>query len=290
MRMRQFSLYSAALLMLASCAAAPLRPTSQANSFAQDPAPPATMQFLYGSGEAAALSRQAYAAFTAFAVKQASVPPNSRQSVVLAPAADLAHPAFTTCGGKPPAVVLDTDETAVLNLGFEADQAATGSAFDPQRWSLWERTGDEAIIAVPGAREAVEDLRAHGITVVFNSNRTSMNADHTKRQLDRLGFGPVSHGETLFLAGDDTTGANKDERRQVIAERYCVLAMAGDQLGDFSDRFNEIANPAVRRAATGGAGVAGLWGRGWFILPNPVYGPGIKGDMADVFPADRRWP
>ena len=33
----------------------------------------------------------------------------------------------------------------------------------------------------------------------------------------------------------------------------------------------------------------GLWGRGWFVLPNPVYGSGLGSGWDDTFPADRRW-
>ena len=58
----------------------------------------------------------------------------------------------------------------------------------------------------------------------------------------------------------------------MIAARYCVIAMGGDQLGDFSDLFNTIKSPAERRAATLDGPIAALWGQGWFVLPNPVYG------------------
>jgi predicted secreted acid phosphatase len=67
--------------------------------------------------------------------------------------------------------------------------------------------------------------------------------------------------------------------------------MAGDQLGDFSDLFNAraLTVPERRRLATSGA-VANLWGNGWFMLANPVYGSGLRGTIDDIFPADRRWP
>ncbi len=32
-----------------------------------------------------------------------------------------------------------------------------------------------------------------------------------------------------------------------------------------------------------------MWGNGWFILPNPVYGPSIAGTLDEVFPADSYW-
>ena len=33
----------------------------------------------------------------------------------------------------------------------------------------------------------------------------------------------------------------------------------------------------------------GRWGHDWIILPNPVYGTGLKGNLDQVFPADKRW-
>ena len=32
-----------------------------------------------------------------------------------------------------------------------------------------------------------------------------------------------------------------------------------------------------------------LWGRGWFMLPNPVYGTGLGAGWDESFPPDRRW-
>ena len=69
-----------------------------------------------------------------------------------------------------------------------------------------------------------------------------------------------------------------------------MIAMAGDQLGDFSDLFNaDGLGVRPRREAAGSGAFARLWGNGWFMLSNPVYGPSIRGNFDDVFPADRRW-
>ncbi len=54
----------------------------------------------------------------------------------------------------------------------------------------------------------------------------------------------------MFLSGDDAMGSKKDGRRATIAAKYCVLAMGGDQLGDFSDLFNAGLAPCPRRDAT----------------------------------------
>ena len=76
----------------------------------------------------------------------------------------------------------------------------------------------------------------------------------------------------------------------MISENYCVIALVGDQLGDIADPFNDKAlSVAERRAMTEAPAVASLWGNGWFVLPNPVYGPSIRGGFDDVFPPATQW-
>ncbi len=288
--MRAFMLTGIAAALCACATTSPQVAAPQTGASPTPAPPPATMQYLYGSGEALALSRQAYSALTTFVAERARAGSGeSRRGVVLSTDATLAAPRFADCAGKPPAVVLEGDETVVLNLGFEADQASRGGVYDAARWSRWEQTGGDAVAPVPGAADAIRAVRALGVAVVFNSNRSAANAPYTERMLNGLGLGPAKHGTTLFLAGDDATGSRKDTRRRAIASRYCVIAMGGDQLGDFSDLFNVIESPTERRAAADRSPLAALWGNGWFMLPNPVYGPGLKGDMDAVFPRGKRW-
>ena len=253
-------------------------------------APPG-MQYLYGSGEAAALSMQAYQALWNYLKVEIGYRRDKSQirSVVLAPGSTLDNPRFETCGKRPLAVVLDVDETALLNLGYEYDEATRGGAYDAARWSRWEQTGAEKVAAVPGAAEALAAARREGFTVIFNSNRSAASAAQTAAALDHAGLGPAALFDTLWLRGEGEP-SGKDARRQKIAQRYCVVAMAGDQLGDFSDLFNTPDAPvAARRNSVGGTLLAPLWGAGWFMLPNPVYGTGLKGAADEIFPPDARW-
>src|SRR5690348_1408618 len=124
------------------------------------------------------------------------------------------------CGDKPQAVVFDVDETIPLNLGFEFDDAAhPGRAYDERRWQRWERMGVDAVAAVPGSLDAVKLLRSAGVTVIFNSNRDAETAAFTEAALDHAGFGPVKHGDTLWLKGDLGSGSGKDSRRAAIAAK-----------------------------------------------------------------------
>jgi 5'-nucleotidase (lipoprotein e(P4) family) len=276
-----------ALIAGGAWAQAPAPPAAAA----QDPAaptPPSGMQWLYGSGESGASSIQAYRAFRDHVLAAARRRP--RHSVVLAPGSTLEAPRFVPCGRRRLAVVLDVDETAIQNLGYEYDEALHRRSYEQGRWNRWEQTGANAVLPMPGAADALRAVRAAGVTVIFNSNRQAANAAQTAAAIEGAGLGPARHGETLFLQGDVAPGSAKDPRRAAVSQRYCVIAMAGDQLGDFSDLFNArtLSVPDRRRTATSPA-FAALWGRGWFMLSNPVYGPGLRGTFDEVFPADRRW-
>ena len=250
--------------------------------------PPAGMQYLYGSGEAAALSIAAYHGLIEFVRTQVATRPTD--SVILTDDSSLDAPKFEPCGTKPFAAVFDVDETMIANLGYEAHEVASGKGYDSKVWDQWEKTGADAVAPIPGAVFAVNALRQMGVTVIFNTNRLVANAAQSVAAIKAAGLGSAVHGETLFLAGDDQTGSKKDGRRTSIAARYCVIAMGGDQLGDFSDLFNQQGmTTRGRRNEVSSGWAAKLWGSGWFVLPNPVYGSGLKGGFDDVFPMDKRW-
>lgn len=282
------ALASAAALALSACATTPLAvaPTPSAVADAPD-----TMQWLYGSGEAAGASIQAWRSLADYAVarsRQRSVP----FSVAMGLDGTIAEPASCMTGdrAKPLAVVFDVDETVLLNMGYEYWSAATGASYSSETWKRWEESGSSYVKPVPGAITGLRRLREAGVTPVFNTNR-QYSAEGAVRAIAAAGLGDAVHGETLFLRGDDgTKSGGKDARRAIISERYCVIAMAGDNLGDFADVFNDDALPASERRELAARGdLAQLWGNGWFVLPNPVYGDSLKGTVDEVFPEGTRW-
>jgi 5'-nucleotidase (lipoprotein e(P4) family) len=255
---------------------------------------PKGLQWLHGSGEAAVLSRQAYRQMTAYVLAAEADRKRGRpvEGAVIQAGATPDAPRWAACGAKPAAVVLDMDETAILNTGANYDGAKLGDQpFDAARWDAWEKTGAAFVEPVPGAVEALAKLRAAGITPIFISNRSSENAAGGIAALNTAGLGPAEHLRTMFLRGDVAPGSGKDPRRQAVAAQWCVLALMGDQLGDFNDAFNAKAlSVQGRRALAQSPALAAKWGAGWFLLPNPVYGPGVAGTIDDLFPADKRWP
>ena len=251
--------------------------------------PPATQQWLYGSAEGAVASAQVYRALASY-VRSVAISAAPHKQVVLAEGSTLAAPRFDECGDKPLAAVFDADETLIWNLGAMRYFAEQHKDFDPAVWDQWEKTGAGKAVAMPGVIDAVTIMRSAGVTVIVNTNRTAANAKGTEDTLRAAGLGEYKHGETLFLMGDTPDGASKDGRRALIASRYCVIAMGGDQLGDFAQAFNAkgLSVETRKTLATSGP-IADLWGHGWFLLSNPVYGPSIRGGFADIFPSDKQW-
>lgn len=129
MRRLTGALAAAAALLAAAPATAQTRPDSDQ--------PWREFQWLYGSAEGAATSRQAFNALRAFAVIQAERWRMGEPVVqrVLAPGATLDRPAFESCGDKKPAVVFDIDETLLLNTGAEYWAAAKQQSYEQSRLS-----------------------------------------------------------------------------------------------------------------------------------------------------------
>lgn len=172
--------------------------------------------------------------------------------------------------GLPPAVVLDIDETVLDNSPYQARLIRSGGEFDEASWAAWCKA--ERARALPGALAFTQFAAAHGIAVIYLSNRAQDLDGVTFANLRQLGF-PVS-GPDAFLGlgtvepGCHQVGTEKGCRRQLVSRKYRVLMQFGDQLGDFVDA---LANTeAGRRQAI--VGYMDWIGTRWFVLPNPTYG------------------
>ena len=157
----------------------------------------------------------------------------------------------------------------------------------------WEQTGANAVLPIPGAVTALAAVRRAGVTVIFNSNRLAANAARERSGAERRRPRPGRvHGTTLWLQNDVAPGSAKDPRRAAISARYCVIAMAGDQLGDFSDLFNarDLAVAERRRLATTRRRRPISGATAGSSCPTPSTAPGCAAMSTTFFPADRRWP
>ena len=296
--MRRFT-SSLVALSLAGCAtqgqqvAAPaLSKDALATQVGEKPtpaSPPTGQQWLFGSAEGSIASAQVYKSMALY-VRAKALNRAIKTQMVLAEGSTPDAPRFESCGTKPLAAVFDADETLIWNVGAMRYMAEQGKDFDPAIWNEWEKSGAGKALAMPGAVDALKIMRDVGVTIIANTNRSAANAKGTEDALRSAGLGEFKHQETLYLMGDDATGSSKDGRRAAISAKYCVIALAGDQLGDFAQAFNAKGlSVADRRKLATNPAITDVWGNGWFLFSNPVYGPSIRGGYDEIFSADTKW-
>lgn len=187
-------------------------------------------------------------------------------------------------GHKPPAVILDVDETVLDNTGFQARLLRSGEYFSGKAWYAW---CEEAVApAVPGALEFCQWADARGVRVVFITNRRTKVWEATRQNLARLDF-PLEPGATNLLTRDESS--NKSPRRAKVAADHRVLLLVGDALGDFSESLGK--HPAPERLA-GVQAHSTHWGERWIVVPNPMYGDWMRAlfdyEYLDQVPARAR--
>ncbi len=173
--------------------------------------------------------------------------------------------------GLKPAVIVDVDETVLDNSPYQARLIRDGKEFDEFSWDLWCR--EQRAQPLPGALDFAKAAAAKGVTVFYLTNRAQHLNEATLANLRSAGF-PVSDKEAVFLGlgtvveGCEASGSDKGCRRELIGRRYRVLALVGDQLGDFID----VDNNTVTARADAAKPYDAWFGERWFMLPNPTYG------------------
>jgi len=183
----------------------------------------------------------------------------------------LADPAWTApleqTGGAatlPPAVVLDVDETVLDNSAFQANLTATNGNWSREAWNAWCR--EERAGVVPGAVDFCNYAVEKGVTLLFITNRDAQVAEATMHNFAKVGL-PFDPARVQVIG--KTAESDKAARRKALCEKYRIVLLVGDQLGDFLSVPKET--PAADRILLAKR-EAERWGRQWIALPNPTYG------------------
>jgi hypothetical protein len=161
---------------------------------------------------------------------------SERLSAMLADPGTLA-PTTRECSVHPAAVLIDLDPGA--------------GVLDPAK----------AIHADPKLVEALAGLRTEGVTIAWISANTADRAGAVRRALIASGLDTVGRDELALLRYPEE---RKQTRREDFAREYCVVAIAGDERGDFDELFQYLKDPAVA------APLEPLIGNGWFLIPQPL--------------------
>lgn len=164
---------------------------------------------------------------------------------------------------RPPAVIVDIDETVLDNSPYQIATAAKGYTYDQASWKAW--TDRSAAAAVPGAVAFLNYARSLHCHIFYITNRDLRERASTLKNLDSLGFPQADEEHVLLMDGT----SDKTERRARVATDHQVVLLVGDQLRDFDERFKDR---SVNDGKSNVDAMADTLARYFILLPNPMYG------------------
>ncbi len=168
---------------------------------------------------------------------------------------------------KPPAVVLDVDDTVLNTSLYQAWNVKGGTSFSPKTWTPY--VNSKIDFAIPGAVEFTQYAASKGAKVFYVTNRTKEEEPATAERLKDLGFPMGDTIDTLLTAKErEDWGSAKSTRRAYIAKDYRLLLLVGDNLGDFTDAYKGSIEERQKAFDDNEA----HWGKDWIAIPNPTYG------------------
>jgi 5'-nucleotidase (lipoprotein e(P4) family) len=157
--------------------------------------------------------------------------------------------------GRPPAVILDVDETVLASTPYQAWLARSGHTYEAATFDRW--ASEAHAPAVPGAVEFCRYAASVHVEVFYITNRSAAMKEPTCRNLRDVGF-PIDDACSHVVPSDGT--GNKVARQEAIAGKYRVLLLIGDDINDFALGSSPATDAGSR------------WGAQWIVLPNPMYG------------------
>ena len=192
-----------------------------------------------------------------------------------------------------PAVVLDVDETVLSNAQFFAKLMRDDEQIARQSFDNW--VAEANATALSGVIEYIKEAKHLGIAVIYVTNRACKKRDgnndpcpqrtDTIKNLVKAGLPPLGPDDLVLLRNQQTdwTG-DKSIRRAFICEKYRILQVFGDNLGDFAPKLGASGmTPDQRKEEI--KQYQDKWGSKWFMLPNPIYGTWLNalGDDPDEY-------
>lgn len=233
-----------AVILLASCATAPMPTVEQASGAEPLKLSPGVAWVAEGQGWAQE-AREVFAEASAYAESVAAARPE-----------------------KSWAVVLDLDETVLNNVDYQISREAIGEGFTPESWHAW--TQEARATLVPGAEEFIAAVNAAGGHVAFVTNRADTEQLATENNLAALGLKRGEDFQVLLTRAIPKAPSEKDGRFAIVPSLLAVqgydgvevVAYVGDNVGDKPKTSGEWQFFCIDQGAMYGAPCATVPGPG----------------------------
>ncbi len=217
----------------------------------------ATLTWVQNSAEYRLLTRQTYR----LAIAQLNVGLQDRKW-----SADEVQVVDRGFENKPPAIILDIDETVLDNSAYNGRNVVGAKPYTTDSWNAWCQQANAE--PIPGALEFAKSAVGLGAKIFYITNRQDVVKEATIKNLIQLGF-PADELTVLTKNPDQGRGDDKVSRRAMVAENYRIVLLIGDSMSDLCSGM-DVPN-TKRRNEVAEEKIAMLSSR-WIIMPNPLYG------------------
>lgn len=192
-----------------------------------------------------------------------------------------ALPGHEGASGKPPAVILDVDETVTSGTDMELTMVPF-THLRQYEWSI-----SHSSIPIRGVAEFIAAARDQGVDIFFLTNRQCEEYDGydgtcpmEKATIDGIKEVGIETDRDHVLLANERPEWDREKliRREYIAETHRVIMLFGDDYGDFvactrAKPLTPCTTPATPESRAKALDTyKDYWGNGWYILPNPMYG------------------
>ncbi len=166
-----------------------------------------------------------------------------------------------------PAIIVDVDETILDNSRFQGRLIKDRSEYNSSAWKKW--TEKRMATVVPGADNFLRYVASKKITIFYVTNREASQESDTRINLIDLKLPLRSDIDVVLSKNENTwTSSDKGARRTHVSKNFRILALVGDDLGDFVSGAKDTPDNRVKLAKA----YTNMWGTKWILIPNPLYG------------------
>ena len=166
---------------------------------------------------------------------------------------------------KPPAIIIDIDETVLDNSPFQSRTILSGLSY-PNGWSEW--VNESKANAVEGVYDFLHYANDKDVEIFYLTNRLESYRAPTIENLINLGL-PFKNDNMLLMRKEENS-RDKTERRKQVADKNRVILIIGDQLTDFISTKEAYVFHTDRKKLA--KKYSDMWGSKWFMITNPTYG------------------
>ena len=101
---------------------------------------------------------------------------------------------------KPPAIILDIDETVLNNIPFQARAIINGQSY-PTGWLEWML--EESSDSVAGVSDFLEYAQSKGVKIFYVTNRIAVAEDATRNNIQKLGLPLDTDRDVLLMKNEN---------------------------------------------------------------------------------------